>query len=317
MTGGGCRCPRSASVLPELLASGDAEAFHADTWEAALTGRSDVPDATRERIVAAAVDLFAARGYGDVAVSDVAARAGTAKGSVYRHFESKEALFAAAVESVVAGVVADVRAAADRAGGQLEPTAAMVTLVMSATPGFMLLLELTAGSLRGQPGHRELADAALTCFVDGVGPVLAGTGDATRARRRAHRAVGAGDHACRPRRRVIRKGLRTRGPMRLVTYNISDHRVRFLYESGDWSAPWATSRWRSNRRAPRPGPPCRRRPELLAQADHENFPVATRLLPRAAREHLLAVYGFARLTDDIGDETRATGWRPSTGWRPT
>jgi hypothetical protein len=85
-------------------------------------------------------------------------------------------LFAAAVESVVAGVVANVRAAADGAGGQLDPAAAMVTLVMAATPGFMLLLELTAGSLRGQPGHRELADAALTCFVDGVGPVLAGPG---------------------------------------------------------------------------------------------------------------------------------------------
>jgi AcrR family transcriptional regulator len=135
-----------------------------------------VPDATRERIVAAAVDLFAARGYGAVAVSDVAAQAGTAKGSVYRHFESKEALFAAAVESVVAGVVGDVRAAADRAGGQLDPPAAMLALVMSARPGFMLLLELTAGSLRGQPGHRELADGALTCFVDGVGPVLTGSG---------------------------------------------------------------------------------------------------------------------------------------------
>jgi AcrR family transcriptional regulator len=172
------RLPLAAirEVLPELLASGDEEAFHTETWEAALTGRSEVPDAARERIVGAAVDLFAARGYGEVAVSDVAARAGTAKGSVYRHFESKEALFAAAVESVVAGVVEDVRAAADRAGGRLDPSAAMVALVMSARPGFMLLLELTAGSLRGQPGHRELADSALTCFVDGVGPVLTGPG---------------------------------------------------------------------------------------------------------------------------------------------
>ncbi|HKA83369.1 MAG TPA: MerR family transcriptional regulator [Acidimicrobiales bacterium] len=173
------RLPLAAirEVLPQLIdASGDEEAFHTDAWEAALTGRSDVPDAARERIVTAAVDLFAARGYGEVAVSDVAARAGTAKGSVYRHFESKEALFAAAVESVVAGVVGEVRAAADRAGGQLDPPAAMVALVMSARPGFMLLLELTAGSLRGQPGHRELADAALACFVDGVGPVLTGQG---------------------------------------------------------------------------------------------------------------------------------------------
>ncbi len=168
--------PTIRDVLPELLASGDDEAFHTETWEAALTGRSELPDATRERIVAAAVELFATRGYGEVAVSDVAAQAGTAKGSLYRHFESKEALFAAAVESVVAGVVGDVRAAADRAGGQLDPAAAMLALVMSAKPGFMLLLELTAGSLRGQPGHRELADGALTCFVDGVGPVLTGPG---------------------------------------------------------------------------------------------------------------------------------------------
>ena len=168
--------PTIREVLPELLAGGDEEAFHTETWEAALSGRSEVPDAARERIVSAAVELFAARGYGEVTVSDLAAQAGTAKGSVYRHFESKEALFAAAVESVVAGVVGDLRAAADRAGGRLDPPAAMVALVMSAKPGFMLLLELTAGSLRGQPGHRELADGALTCFVDGVGPVLTGPG---------------------------------------------------------------------------------------------------------------------------------------------
>jgi 15-cis-phytoene synthase len=42
--------------------------------------------------------------------------------------------------------------------------------------------------------------------------------------------------------------------------------------------------------------------QLVAQADHENFPVVTRLVPREARERLLAVYAFARLTDDLGDE---------------
>jgi squalene synthase HpnC len=41
---------------------------------------------------------------------------------------------------------------------------------------------------------------------------------------------------------------------------------------------------------------------VLAQAADENFPVALRVLPRAIRDHLLAVYGFARLADDIGDE---------------
>jgi squalene synthase HpnC len=44
--------------------------------------------------------------------------------------------------------------------------------------------------------------------------------------------------------------------------------------------------------------------EDLAQlAASENFPVASRLLPRRQRTHLLAIYGFCRLADDIGDES--------------
>lgn len=42
--------------------------------------------------------------------------------------------------------------------------------------------------------------------------------------------------------------------------------------------------------------------EVMAQASAENFPVASTLLPRRIRGHLLAVYGFARLVDDVGDE---------------
>ena len=39
----------------------------------------------------------------------------------------------------------------------------------------------------------------------------------------------------------------------------------------------------------------------MARAGTENFPVASRLLPAAEREHLLALYGFARLVDELGD----------------
>jgi len=40
---------------------------------------------------------------------------------------------------------------------------------------------------------------------------------------------------------------------------------------------------------------------VMARAQTENYPVASRLLPRAQREHLLAVYGFPRLVDELGD----------------
>jgi squalene synthase HpnC len=41
---------------------------------------------------------------------------------------------------------------------------------------------------------------------------------------------------------------------------------------------------------------------MLTRSTGENFPVAVRLLPADQRRHLMAVYGFARITDDIGDE---------------
>ena len=48
-------------------------------------------------------------------------------------------------------------------------------------------------------------------------------------------------------------------------------------------------------------------PELAAaridaRASGENFPVVSVLAPRLARRHLRAVYGFARLVDNLGDE---------------
>lgn len=41
---------------------------------------------------------------------------------------------------------------------------------------------------------------------------------------------------------------------------------------------------------------------LRAKEHAENFPVALRLLPRAPRTHLAAVYDVARVIDDLGDE---------------
>jgi squalene synthase HpnC len=42
--------------------------------------------------------------------------------------------------------------------------------------------------------------------------------------------------------------------------------------------------------------------ERLAREHYENFPVASRLLPAAARPHIAAIYAFARTADDFADE---------------
>lgn len=44
--------------------------------------------------------------------------------------------------------------------------------------------------------------------------------------------------------------------------------------------------------------------DRLARDHYENFPVASRLLPRRMRPHVAAVYAFARVADDFADEGR-------------
>jgi squalene synthase HpnC len=46
--------------------------------------------------------------------------------------------------------------------------------------------------------------------------------------------------------------------------------------------------------------------EVLTHAPNENFPVALRMLPARHRQHLFALYCFARFTDDIGDQAKDT-----------
>src|SRR5688572_24113470 len=54
-------------------------------------GRPAVHD-KREAILAAALELFVERGFWGTAVPEIAERAGVGAGTIYRYFESKEAL---------------------------------------------------------------------------------------------------------------------------------------------------------------------------------------------------------------------------------
>ncbi|MAS34118.1 MAG: TetR family transcriptional regulator [Anaerolineaceae bacterium] len=60
------------------------------------TGRD--PDATRERILDAALDKFAGKGYHDTRLDEIAVESGTSKGAIYFHFPNKERLFLALVD---------------------------------------------------------------------------------------------------------------------------------------------------------------------------------------------------------------------------
>jgi len=96
--------------------------------------RSLRADAARNRdlLLSAAEDEFAERG-GDASVADIARRAGVAKGTVFRHFATKEQLIVAIVEKHIA-----------------ELTAVAKGLLDAADPGGALLEFLTAAADRRQ-----------------------------------------------------------------------------------------------------------------------------------------------------------------------
>jgi AcrR family transcriptional regulator len=58
-------------------------------------------DARPGELMTAALQVFAERGFAATRLEEVAQRAGVSKGTVYLYFDSKEALFKAAVESAV------------------------------------------------------------------------------------------------------------------------------------------------------------------------------------------------------------------------
>lgn len=63
-----------------------------------LLGLPDAPTTGKERLVAAAVELFYRRGFGAVGIDQIIAEAGVTKTTFYKHFESKDELMVAAVQ---------------------------------------------------------------------------------------------------------------------------------------------------------------------------------------------------------------------------
>ena len=68
-------------------------------------GRRD-PEARRQAILEAALDVFAAEGFAAAKLDDVADKAGVAKGTIYLHFKDKQDLFEQMVREAVFPVIA-------------------------------------------------------------------------------------------------------------------------------------------------------------------------------------------------------------------
>jgi AcrR family transcriptional regulator len=114
--------------------------------------------ATRDRLIQAARTLFGERGYEDTSIEAILVAAGATRGSLYHHFETKEALFDAVLDRVVAEI-ADTAARAARAAP--DPVASLragfaAWLQMALDPGVQRIALLDPPAVVGWTRWREI-----------------------------------------------------------------------------------------------------------------------------------------------------------------
>ncbi|HSE03792.1 MAG TPA: TetR/AcrR family transcriptional regulator [Methylomirabilota bacterium] len=82
---------------------------------------------TRDRILQAALEIFAEKGYHRALVDDIVRASRTSKGAVYHHFPSKEALYLALVDEFSARLAEGMAVAIGNAHGALGKVQAALT----------------------------------------------------------------------------------------------------------------------------------------------------------------------------------------------
>lgn len=96
-----------------------------------VTKNSRRPEARPTEILAAALDLFAERGFSATRMEDVAARAGLSKAGVYLYFDDKMALLKALVGEMAGANLGVARGLAQQHDGPVAPLLASILTFMA------------------------------------------------------------------------------------------------------------------------------------------------------------------------------------------
>jgi AcrR family transcriptional regulator len=144
--------------------------------------RSEQAAATRERILAAAIELIAERGYAATSIEALCQRAGVVRTAIYWHFGAKEGLLVPVIEHVAADWIEEIRRSVYRQG---EPIARLDRLVASLRdlviqrPHLVrLLVAMALERSEHDPGTRDalraIFERARAAIVQGVEDSLGG-----------------------------------------------------------------------------------------------------------------------------------------------
>jgi AcrR family transcriptional regulator len=124
-------------------------------------------EATRGALVAAARELFTAKGFAGAGREEIVERAGVTRGALQHHFGTKEDLFLAVFESVEAEVMARVAAAAMASDDPLEQLrlGSIAYLDVAADTGMSRICLIDAPAVLTPDARRSVTDRYATGMV--------------------------------------------------------------------------------------------------------------------------------------------------------
>ena len=114
----------------------------------------------RQRILDAALDVFAAKGYRDAAVDDIADVSETSKGGVYFHFPGKQAIFLALLDRTASRLRTKIEGAIAAEQGSIRRADAALRTVVETFSAHralarLFMVEALGG---GKEFHRRMAE---------------------------------------------------------------------------------------------------------------------------------------------------------------
>jgi AcrR family transcriptional regulator len=154
----------------------------------------------RQRVLAAALEVFTRHGYSDTAIDEIARASGTSKGGLYFHFPSKQALFLALLDEASVALLRRVEAAMATETEPLERGDAALREVLHAFGGHRVLARLLLVEALGAGKefnsklndlHAAFAALVADCLDDAVSQGLISPLDTHLA---AHAWYGAVNH---------------------------------------------------------------------------------------------------------------------------
>ncbi|MCT9819736.1 TetR family transcriptional regulator [Microbacterium sp. W1N] len=123
--------------------------------EVTASGPEREDDSRRERLIDSAVRLFAARGYNDVTIEDLATAVDLTPSGVYRHFENKSALLLAACERAAVSLERAVLGAREHAASPADAVRELCRVYVQHTFAHLALTRVYFAELGNLPAEDQ------------------------------------------------------------------------------------------------------------------------------------------------------------------